>query len=227
NDSPENAQYLTTDAWIWQLRGQHDEAIKVLAKAQALDPKAPVIPYRLAVSYYFLHQYAQVQQSCHEALRLNPRYGAAYLLLGIVELKEKAITGAVGDLEKAVSVNPDEALFHRELGEAMFQDGKPAGAGKQLDTALQLNPKDAEGYYWRAKLLASEGAKQRAIADLNASIELKPGYTEAYQELAQLYKETGQPEEAAKVLAAGRRQGAARPNASGEGLLRSSPDALP
>ncbi|MGH9447981.1 MAG: tetratricopeptide repeat protein, partial [Terriglobia bacterium] len=67
NDSPENAQYLTTDAWIWQLRGQHDEAIKVLAKAQALDPKAPVIPYRLAVSYYFLHQYAQVQQSCHEA----------------------------------------------------------------------------------------------------------------------------------------------------------------
>jgi tetratricopeptide (TPR) repeat protein len=227
SDSPGNARYLITDAWIRQLRGQHNEAIKMLAQAQARDPEAPVIPYRMAASYYFLHQYGQAEQSCRQALRLNPRYGAAYLLLGIVEVKQKDFNGALTDIERAVSTDPGEAIFHRELGEAMFQAGKPAGAGKELDTALRLNPKDAEGYYWQAKLLASEGAKQRAIAELNTSIELKPGYTEAYQELAQLYKETGQPDQAAKALAAARRQTTAPASASGEGLLRSSPDAAP
>jgi protein O-GlcNAc transferase len=223
--SPNNARYVTNEAWLLQLRGQYDEAIRVLRQARTLDPTTPLIPYRIAVSYFFLLQYAQAERYCREALRINPRFGSAYLLLGIAQLKEKAPRAALVDLERAVTLNPEEALFHRELAMAMFQAGNQAGAQKQLDEALSLDPKDAQSYYWRAKLLALQGAKRRAITDLNTSIELNPNYAEAYQDLAELYTETGQTQQAAKTLAAQKRQRTASLLNSSQGFLSSLPEA--
>ena len=225
DSSPNNARYVTNEAWLLQLRGRYNEAIRVLGQARTLDPTTPLIPYRIAVSYFFLLRYTQTERYCREALRMNPRFGSAYLLLGIAQLKENAPRAGLVDLERAVTLNPEEALFHRELAMAMFQGGNQAGAGKQLDEALRLDPKDAQSYYWRAKLLALQGAKRRAITDLNTSIELNPNYAEAYQELAQLYMETGQPQQAAKTLAAEKRQRTASSFNSSQGFLSSLPEA--
>jgi tetratricopeptide (TPR) repeat protein len=225
NESPQNPRYLTNEAWLLQLQGKYNEAIRVLARARTLDPTTPLIPYRIAVSYFFLQQYSQTERYCREALRLNPRFGTAYFLLGIAQLKERSPRAALVDLEKAVTFDPAEAVSHRELAVAMLQEGKQAGAGKQLDEALQLDPKDAESYYWRAKVLALQGAKRRAITDLNTAIALKPNYAKAYQELAELYTETGQPQQAAKTLAAEKKQGITSSPSSSQDLLRSLPEA--
>lgn len=222
-DSPGNAGYLATYAWVQQLEDQHTAAIATLSQARALDPKSPVIPYRMAVSYYFLGEFAQAQTYCTEALRLNPKYGAALLLRGITELREKNARGAADSLEEAVRLDPGSALFHRELGEALFDSGKPAAAGKEFDQALALDPKDAEGYFWRAKLLASQGSDRQAVASLNAAVELKPNYSDAYQELARLYTKTGQPALAAKARAQ-EKSASASVKSSGSGLLRSLPE---
>jgi tetratricopeptide (TPR) repeat protein len=225
NGSLHNPRYLTNEAWLLQLQGKYSEAIRILAQARTLDPTTPLIPYRIAASYFFLKQYAQTEQYCHEALRVNPRFGTAYFLLGIAQLKEKSPRAALVDLEKAVALDPGEALFHQELAVAMLQEGDQAGAGKQLDEALQLDPKDAASYYWRAKLLALQGAKRRAITALNFSIALNPNYAGAYKELADLYTETGQPQQAAKTLAAEKKQGTTSSTDSSEGFLSSLPEA--
>lgn len=225
NGSPRNTSYLANEAWLLQLRGQENEALRMLARARMLNPKTSLISYRIAVSYYFLHQYAQTEQYCREAVRLSPQFAMAYLLLGATQLKEKETRAARVNLEKAVSLNPGEALFHRELAVAMFQRGDGAAAGKQLDEALQLDPKDASSYYWRAKVLALQGAKRRAIGDLQTSIELNPDNAAAYQELAALYRETGQAEEASKTLAAERKQRMTSSPNSGKDFLSSLPEA--
>ncbi|HTV56460.1 MAG TPA: tetratricopeptide repeat protein, partial [Terriglobia bacterium] len=95
NDSPRNPRYLTNQAWLLQLQGQYNETIRVLTQARTLDPTTPLIPYRIAVSYFFLRQYAQAEQYCREALRVNPRFAAACFLLGIMALKDKAGQAAV------------------------------------------------------------------------------------------------------------------------------------
>jgi tetratricopeptide (TPR) repeat protein len=225
NDSPHNPRYLTNEAWLLQLQGQYNETIRVLTQARTLDPRTPVIPYRIAVSYFFLRQYAQTEQYCREALRVNPRFAAVYFLLGTVALKEKAGRTAVVDLENAVTLNPGEALFHRELAVATLQEGNQARAGKQLEEALQLDPKDAESYYWQAKVLTLQGAKRRAIMDLNTAITLNPNYADAYQELAELYTETGQPQQAAKTLAAEKMQAVTSFSSSSQAFLSSLPEA--
>ncbi|MGH9438630.1 MAG: tetratricopeptide repeat protein, partial [Terriglobia bacterium] len=52
--SPDNPRYLSAYAWLEQFLGKYNDAIQTLAKARALDPKSPFIPYRIGVSHYFL-----------------------------------------------------------------------------------------------------------------------------------------------------------------------------
>ncbi|MGH9449112.1 MAG: tetratricopeptide repeat protein [Terriglobia bacterium] len=222
-DAPNDARYMTTYAWVQQLQGQYNAAIATLSKARALDPAAPIIPYRMAISYYLLGQYAQGLKYCRAALEANLNYGAAYFLLGITELKQKDFKSSLDHLRRAVSLSPGEALFHRELGEALFQSGDSAAAIKELDAALSLNPEDAESYFWRARLRASEGAEQQAITDLNTAVELEPNYSDAYADLAQLYAKTGHPRQAAKARAA-QKQAHASSKSSGASLVRSLPE---
>jgi predicted Zn-dependent protease len=100
-DSPNNVRYLTTYAWIEQLEDQHHDAIATLLKARTLDPKTPVIPYRLAVSYYFLGQYGDAERECHEALRLSPQDAAAYLLRGTTQMRPRGFNWQLARSGKA------------------------------------------------------------------------------------------------------------------------------
>jgi tetratricopeptide (TPR) repeat protein len=61
---PQNPKYLVASAWIDQLEGHHEQALSVLDKARKLDPSTPVIPYRIAVSYFFLLRYTLSVQEC-------------------------------------------------------------------------------------------------------------------------------------------------------------------
>ncbi|MGH9328151.1 MAG: tetratricopeptide repeat protein [Terriglobia bacterium] len=222
-DDPNNARYLTTYAWIEQLQGRQHAALATLLKAQALDPKTPAIPYKMAVSYYFLGQYQQAEAECTAAIRLKQQDAPAYVLRGMIQLRQKHLRGAVDSLQKAVRLNPGAALFHRELGKALFESGQPITAGKEFDRTLALDPKDAEAYFWRAKSLAREGSEQQAIASLNTAVELKPNYADAYAELAELYAKAGQLQQAAQATAQQKRAQASSETSSG-GLLRSLPD---
>lgn len=198
---PHNVEYSIAYAWLYQLEGRHDQALLALNKAQELDPQMPMIPYRKAVSYFFLRQYPQTADSCQEAIRLDPHYDPAYLLLGIAKLEQGDFNAAQAALRKAVILQPGTALFHRELGVALFKGGSLTGSKKELDEALTIDPESAQAYFWRAQVLASQGNRRKAIADLETAIALQPHYANAYSELAQLYSADGQLQKAAAILA--------------------------
>jgi tetratricopeptide (TPR) repeat protein len=225
NDSPRDPECLAAYAWLQSLQGQYEAALTTLTKARSILPRAPWVPYRMAVNYFFLGKFGQAANACQEALQLDPTYPPAYVLQGIVKLNEKNFEAARIDFTRAVDLDPENPLFHRQLGIALYDSGKAALAGEQFEIALRGNPKDAAGYYWRAKSLQSQGEKEKAIGDLNTVIELQPGYAEAYTELARLYSETGRPSRAAEVLAQQKQVGASSQPSGDDTLLRTLPDA--
>ncbi len=225
NDAPRDPECLATYAWLQNLQGHYEAAITTLAKARSIFPRAPWVPYRMGVSYFFLGKSEQAESACQQALQLDPKYAAAYVLSGIVKLNEKQYEAARIDFSKAVDLAPDNAFFHRQLGIALYDSGKVALAGEQFDRALRGDPKDAVSYYWRAKSLQAQGQKEKAIADLNTVIQLEPEYSEAYTELAQIYSETGQASRAAEVLAQQKKLGASSQPSGDDTLLRTLPDA--
>ena len=193
---PRNVKYLVASAWLDQKAGRFKEALVTLRKARSLDERAPGISYRMAVSYLFLGLNSQAAQACEEAMRRAPNFGLAYLLLGVLKLRQGDLPGAQAVLRRAVALQPSSGIFHRELGMALYKGGDLIESKKELDRALALDPKAAHAYFWRARVLASRGNRQQAIADLETAVALEPHYREAYSHLAQLYSKEKQPEKA-------------------------------
>ena len=193
---PRNVKYLVASSWLDQMAGRFKEALITLREARGLDRTAPDISYRMAVSYLFLGLNSQAAQACEETMRRAPNFGLAYLLLGVIKLRQRDLPGAEATLRRAVALQPSSGIFHRELGMALYKGGNLIESKKELDRALALDPKAAEAYFWRARVLASRGDRQQAIADLETAVALHPHYREAYSQLAQLYSKEKQPEKA-------------------------------
>src|SRR5690349_6100785 len=147
---PQNIRYLIGFAWLQQREGHHQAALSTLRKARELDARTPVIPFRMAVSYFFLGRHAQAVQACEDTIRLDPRYAAAYPLLGGARLQQKNFTGAQAAFQHAVALKPEVALFHLLLGVALYQTMNLAESRKELDQALALDPQSAQAYFCRA-----------------------------------------------------------------------------
>jgi len=221
--APGNARYLAALAWVYQLGGRYRESMEILARARAMDRTNPELPYRLAVGYYFLGQVPQAEKACRETLKLSPAYASAYFLRGVISLDQKRPELAARDLKKAVSLNSDVSLFHRELGVVLFQSGKAGEAKQELAQALKFNSKDAEAYRWMGEVLSAQGAQEEAIADLNTAIALQPGDSQSYTALAHLYTEAGNTALAQKTLAEQRKIQAASHSPSPHGILEAVP----
>ena len=56
-DAPRDPKCLAAYAWLQNLQGHFEDALTTLAKAHTLFPRAPWVPYRMGVSYFFLGKF--------------------------------------------------------------------------------------------------------------------------------------------------------------------------
>jgi tetratricopeptide (TPR) repeat protein len=198
---PHNVSYQLTSAWIDQLDLRYQQSIDTLQHTRELEPKQAVIPYRIAVGYYYTQRFAQAAEQCEEAVRLAPSYHRAYFLMGISKLETHDLAGAQAALQRAIALKEADPLYHYELGETLVKAGKARAGQQELSRALELNPKFAGAYYWRARALRVEGDTAGAIRDLESAVAIDQGMILAFYDLGKLYKETGQEQKAAAILA--------------------------
>jgi tetratricopeptide (TPR) repeat protein len=198
---PHNTAYQLSSAWIDQLGLQYQQSIETLEHARELAPNSAVIPYRIAIGYYYTQRFAQAAGQCQQAVGLAANYDPAYFLMGISKLAIHDLKGAQAALERAVELKNASPLYHYELGEALFMAGQISASKREVSRTLELNPRFAAAYYWRARVLQREGDLAGAIRDLKAAVAIDPGLTLAYYELGALYKQTGQSAKATVALA--------------------------
>jgi tetratricopeptide (TPR) repeat protein len=221
-----NPRYLVARAWVFQLQNRQDEAIADLVRARTADQRAPIVQYRLAVSYFLLKEYPKAVESCEAALRLSPQYDAAYLVMGRARLEEEENDAARVAFERALVLKPESALYHRELGVVLFKEGKLNDCNREIEASLKLDPKAAQSYLWRARVLVRQGDRQHAIADLETALALQPSLSIAYSELATLYQEEGQSQKATSTLARKKEADANSETAGNQHLLGDLHDLL-
>jgi tetratricopeptide (TPR) repeat protein len=200
---PHNTAYQLTSAWIDQLDLQYARSIETLEHARELEPKQALIPYHIAIGYYYTQRFARAAEQCQVAVGLAPGYDPAYFLMGISKLEIHDLEGAQAALQRAVELKTASPLYHYEWGETLLKAGRISESKREFSRALELDSKFAGAYYWRARALKQEGDLTGAIHDFEAAVAIDPGLTLAYHELWQLYKTTGQPEKAATALAKG------------------------
>jgi tetratricopeptide (TPR) repeat protein len=124
--------------------------VERLARFAILQPENALANYYYALSIsrrdsaQDTSRLAQAQSLLEKAVRLDPKLGAAYLQLGILDSNRGAYPEAIAAYQKAIAANPELEQAHYRLAQAYSRTGESAKAQAELQVYEQLSKKTAE-----------------------------------------------------------------------------------
>jgi len=128
-----------------------------------------------------------------EAASANIYLASVCFDLGQHQLFESDPPGAMESIEKAISLNPDEAKFYFVLAQLQAKDNQVEQAIATLGKAIQRKPKVALYHDTLSGLLASQGRTAEAEASLREADRLSPRSGLYLFKLAQFQQEQDKP----------------------------------
>ncbi len=136
-----------------------------------------------------------------ESVRIESHYPQAQFNLGMAWLNRGQPAKAIGPLDAAVQLVPDNAGARYYLGTALFKDGRLDEAIAQFTAAILISPDLAEAHRQLAEALIKQGKMVEAILQFARVVRLHPDNPDAHFELGLALLENHQPAEAAVQFA--------------------------
>lgn len=130
------------------------------------------------------------------AIKLDPFYGQAYMLLGLAQMQLQQWTDAQWAFEEAAKVEPGNAKAYLGAGSALNQQKNYAAAQKALQESLEIRPDSAEAHYELARTLWAMGKWQEAEPHVQKAIEINKDYAGPHALLGNIDIQREDPEAA-------------------------------
>ena len=86
----------------------------------------------------------QVESLLNKVIRVDPKYGAAYLQLGIVDAEQRDFPTAIANYQRAIQAAPQVEETHYRLAQAYRQIGEADKAKAELQIYDQMSKESAE-----------------------------------------------------------------------------------
>jgi len=187
--SPQGARAWTNLGQAYQEAGQREQAKTAYGHALGL-PAPPVeaahVHNNLGNLYRDERHYDESVRELQEALRLDPKYVAAYNNLALT-LRALGRDGeARAALEVALGIDVASAMTHNNLGNVFFRDGDLVRAAAEYQRALVLDPDFADAHNNLGSAYFRLGQPERTEAEYRAALQLKPGSEEIRRNLARI-----------------------------------------
>lgn len=149
------------------------QAQEALAKGQALliekhDPQSSI-------------------ESLKKLVKLDPKYGPGYLLLGTAYMQTQSWLEAQSAFEKAAKVEPGNAEAYLGVGAALNAQQDFAGAQRVLQQSLELNPGSAQAQFELSKSLWAMGRWQEAEPHARRAIEIDKNFPMSHIIMGNIY----------------------------------------
>ena len=116
-------------------------AIANYNKAIELSPKYVDAWVRKGITLYNEKDYYEAETCLNEAVRLSPSSFKAIYTRGKIRLALENTEGALGDLDRAISLKPEHPKAHELFGDALMKVGKEEEAALQWAIAERLREK--------------------------------------------------------------------------------------
>ncbi len=121
-----------------------------------------------------------VRDHLDRALAEDADYADAHSHLGLLFVAQRRFKEALGALQTAVRLKPDDPLTRYNLGVAYASLGQPDRAAIAFRDAIRLKPDDPITHYNLGILYHFQGNHEAAIAPLQTAVRLKPDFAVAY-----------------------------------------------
>jgi arylsulfatase A-like enzyme/Flp pilus assembly protein TadD len=151
-------------------------------KLSGTDPKTKIQVSNLLHDAMFDVEDARYEEAIpllKKALAEQPELPVANMQYGIAQARLKNFAEAIGPLQKAVKLMPDNGLGHYELGLALFETGDWKGAAPEFEAAVARAPKWADAQFSLASVYARTDRVPEAKEHLDVCLGLDPAHYRA------------------------------------------------
>ena len=136
--------HFPTNFYLGSLYAQNDNfkhAIKLLSKAQFLNPKMPDVHNNLGRIYLRLGQLDKATISLNKAIEIKPNFAAAFCSLGLVNDKLVKIEEEINYYKKSIAINSKDGISYFNLGNLYRKINDIINSEKFYLLSIKSNPK--------------------------------------------------------------------------------------
>lgn len=145
--------------------GRFAEALRVLATADPLAPRDPMLARVRSVAYFQLGAYDSAAAASERVMELGAATSWDHAHLGHIRLAQSRYAEARRELEAAIALEPARTEYLAGLGIARYHTGDFEGAARALEKVLAAQPENLE-----ARLYAARAWRAMGRGDLAQSI---------------------------------------------------------
>ena len=174
NDTVVESKKLFCDGRVLIDSGKTKEAIPVLQRAAALDPKAAYAFNALGVAYRLEKESAKAVIVFTQAAQLAPSWALPRFQLGAQYYNQKEFERAAAEFKAAMALAPKDAITRLMLVRAYRERGDYAEAEREAQELLQLNASYAPGYVELGLIHEANRAYDKAAAAFETYLRLLP-----------------------------------------------------
>jgi len=131
------------------------------------------------------------------ALKIDKNFAEAHFALAQTYLHMGALSGAYGELQKTVNLQPSNVKARLDLGNMLLAGNKADDAQAQAAAVMALQPNNADVHALLSRIAARRGQKDVALTEIHRALELAPNEAALHETLALL--QVGDPTQSASV----------------------------
>ena len=191
---PEQVNTFLSLAGICYMQEDYESMNNACRKALALDSKNPVSLYLTAKAAIGMKDDITAIAMLTRAIVAKEDYTEAYQLRAEVLWKMKQAKDAAEDIQKLLSLNPDDEQALLLKGEILAANGEPEQAQECFNQILSLNPFNEKAYLLSGELYLAHKDLDNALAVYDEAIEINPGFAKAYHERGRIKLQKGDKE---------------------------------
>jgi tetratricopeptide (TPR) repeat protein len=169
---PDNAEYVSTGAWVHFKMENYRRALKLSEKAVKLDPGRARDHAILGASRLFFKQYKPALEVSLKAIQLDPDQSLAYLTIGEIYLKENDTERALPALKQAGRLDSDNARVWTRLSSAFIKLEQWDKAQLSAERALELAPDTPGVHFNLAMIYYKKQQGQQAVEHMQRAEDL-------------------------------------------------------
>ena len=161
--NPESAYVNQLLATYHGMRGNHQESLAYSDKLLSINSADPLFWSTKGYNLLKLQRYPEAIQALETAIKLDPKFGNAWINLGETYLRQQQLGKAITTLEYSLKLLPDAPDARMYLAQAYNRSGQGIKAIENLDVLLKRQPNYAPALYMLTVIYLNQGNQSEGL----------------------------------------------------------------